>query len=82
MNGNKNWTKVTLIVVLALASLSSIAMSAPYRERLDYLPAPPVPERDAGASRVAGRIAGLRRGAAGRAGIRAPSSPGQQREAH
>jgi hypothetical protein len=34
VNTKKNWTKVTVFVVLALTSLSSIAMRAPFRDSL------------------------------------------------
>jgi hypothetical protein len=33
MNAKRNWIKVIAFVVLALASLSSVAMSAPHRDR-------------------------------------------------
>jgi hypothetical protein len=37
MNAKRNWTQVALVVVLALTSLSSLAMSAPHRSRLNVL---------------------------------------------
>ena len=43
MKTQRDWTKVTLLVVLALTSLSSIATSAPHRDRLDVHAAPLAP---------------------------------------
>jgi len=40
MKTQRNWIKGTVFVVLALASLSSVAMSAPYQERISYLAEP------------------------------------------
>jgi hypothetical protein len=38
VNTKRNWMKVNSLVVLALASLSSLAFSAPHRDSLDVLP--------------------------------------------
>jgi hypothetical protein len=40
VNTKKDWTKVTLFVVLALASLSSVALTAPHGDLVSLLAAP------------------------------------------
>jgi hypothetical protein len=40
MFAKRDWSRVAVVVVLALASLSSIALSAPHHDRPDVYPAP------------------------------------------